>query len=37
MSEDIFAEFEVGNMSEENYEAIDLHKKVVDKIVLVSP
>ncbi|WP_282030347.1 isoleucine--tRNA ligase [Winogradskyella eximia] len=36
MSEDIFAEFEVGNMSEENYETIDLHKNVVDKIVLVS-
>ena len=37
MSEDIFAEFEVGNMSEENYEKVDLHKNVVDKIVLVSP
>lgn len=37
MSEDIFAAFEVGNMSEENYETIDLHKNVVDKIVLVSP
>ena len=37
MSEDIFAEFEVGNMSEANYETIDLHKNVVDKIVLVSP
>ena len=37
MSEDIFADFEVGNMSEENYETIDLHKNVVDKIVLVSP
>ncbi|WP_179352959.1 isoleucine--tRNA ligase [Winogradskyella vidalii] len=36
MSEDIFAEFEVGNMSEENYETIDLHKNVVDKIILVS-
>ena len=36
MSEDIFADFEVGNMSEENYETIDLHKNVVDKIVLVS-
>ncbi|EPR69992.1 Isoleucyl-tRNA synthetase [Winogradskyella psychrotolerans RS-3] len=36
MSEDIFAEFEVGNMSEENYDTIDLHKNVVDKIVLVS-
>ncbi|MDC1161971.1 isoleucine--tRNA ligase [Tenacibaculum sp.] len=37
MSEDIFADFEVGNMSEENYDTIDLHKNVVDKIVLVSP
>ncbi|WP_430466962.1 isoleucine--tRNA ligase [Winogradskyella ouciana] len=37
MSEDIFADFEVGNMSEENYETVDLHKNVVDKIVLVSP
>lgn len=37
MSEDIFADFEIGNMSEENYEKIDLHKNVVDKIVLVSP
>ena len=37
MSEDIFAEFEVGNMSEANYDTIDLHKNIVDKIVLVSP
>lgn len=29
--------FVVGNMSEENYDLIDLHKNVVDKIVLVSP
>jgi isoleucyl-tRNA synthetase len=36
MSEDIFADFEVGNMSEANYDTIDLHKNVVDKIVLVS-
>ena len=36
MSEDIFAEFEVGNMSEANYDTIDLHKNVVDKVVLVS-
>ncbi len=32
----IFANFEVGNMSEENYDKIDLHKNVVDAIVLVS-
>ena len=37
MTEDIFDDFEVGNMSEENYETVDLHKNVVDKIVLVSP
>ncbi|MBC2843552.1 isoleucine--tRNA ligase [Winogradskyella flava] len=36
MSEDIFDDFEVGNMSEENYETVDLHKNVVDKIVLIS-
>ncbi|CAA0160784.1 Isoleucine--tRNA ligase [Tenacibaculum maritimum] len=36
MTEDIFANFEVGNMSEENYETIDLHKNVIDKIILVS-
>lgn len=32
-----FAGFEIGNMSEENYNKIDLHKNVVDNIVLVSP
>ncbi|MBW3519879.1 isoleucine--tRNA ligase [Flavobacterium sp. NKUCC04_CG] len=31
-----FEGFEVGNMAEENYELVDLHKNVVDKIVLVS-
>jgi isoleucyl-tRNA synthetase len=36
MSEDIFASFEVGNMTEENYAKIDLHKNIVDEIVLVS-
>ena len=36
MKADVFAEFEVGNMSEENYEKVDLHKNVVDKITLVS-
>ncbi|MFY7670399.1 isoleucine--tRNA ligase [Tenacibaculum sp. MEBiC06402] len=36
MDADIFADFEVGNMSEENYEKVDLHKNVVDKIILVS-
>ena len=37
MKIDIFPEFEVGNMSEENYENIDLHKNIVDQIILVSP
>ncbi len=36
MSEDIFADFEVGNMSDKNYDTIDLHKNIVDKITLVS-
>ena len=33
---DIFADFEVGNNSEENYAKIDLHKNIVDEITLVS-
>ena len=37
MTADIFEDFVVGDMSEENYDKIDLHKNVVDKIVLVSP
>lgn len=36
MKADIYQSFEVGNMSEENYDTIDLHKNIVDKIVLVS-
>ena len=32
-----FKDFQSGNMSEENYDLVDLHKNVVDKIVLVSP
>ncbi len=36
-SENPFQGFVVGNMSEENYDLVDLHKNVVDKIVLVSP
>ncbi|MBT8265764.1 MAG: isoleucine--tRNA ligase [Bacteroidia bacterium] len=36
MSDDIFSEFEVGNMSEANYDTVDLHKNVVDKIILCS-
>ncbi|WP_027879608.1 isoleucine--tRNA ligase [Mesoflavibacter zeaxanthinifaciens] len=34
---DIFEDFEVGNMSEDNYDKIDLHKNIVDQITLVSP
>jgi isoleucyl-tRNA synthetase len=36
LPKDIFEDFEVGNMSEENYAKIDLHKNIVDEIVLVS-
>ena len=36
MEADLFAAFEVGNMSEENYEKIDLHKNIVDEVILVS-
>ncbi|HRZ32908.1 MAG TPA: isoleucine--tRNA ligase [Flavobacterium sp.] len=35
--ENPFKGFEIGNMSEENYDLVDLHKNVVDDIVLVSP
>ncbi len=35
--ENPFKGFEIGNMSEENYDLVDLHKNVVDEIVLVSP
>ncbi|MNJ91456.1 Isoleucine--tRNA ligase [compost metagenome] len=35
--ENPFKGFEIGNMSEENYDLIDLHKNVVDGITLVSP
>jgi isoleucyl-tRNA synthetase len=34
--ENPFQGFEVGNMSEENYNLVDLHKNVVDAITLVS-
>lgn len=36
MSENPFKSFEIGNMSDENYAQIDLHKNIVDKIILVS-
>jgi isoleucyl-tRNA synthetase len=37
MNEDVFSDFKVDDMSEANYELIDLHKNVVDGIVLVAP
>ena len=36
MAENPFKDFEIGNMSEDNYAKIDLHKNIVDKIILVS-
>lgn len=36
MTENPFEGFETGNMSKENYALIDLHKNIVDDIVLVS-
>lgn len=37
MSTNLFEDFIVGDMSEENYERVDLHKNIVDQIILVSP
>ena len=36
LDKDVFEGFEVGNMSEENYDLVDLHKNVVDEITLVA-
>jgi len=36
MTENPFKDFEIGNMSEENYALVDLHKNIVDKVILVS-
>ncbi|MDO5978610.1 isoleucine--tRNA ligase [Flavivirga spongiicola] len=36
LAKDIFEDFEIGNNSEENYAKIDLHKNIVDDIVLIS-
>ncbi len=36
-SQNPFSGFEIGNMSETNYDLVDLHKNVVDQITLVSP
>jgi isoleucyl-tRNA synthetase len=32
MKENPYKGFEIGNMSEENYDLVDLHKNVVDKL-----
>ncbi len=36
MPHDIYGDFVVGDLSETNYDKIDLHKNIVDQIVLVS-
>lgn len=36
MTENPYKGFEIGNMTEENYDLVDLHKNVVDEIILVS-
>ena len=36
MTDNPFKDFETGNMSEENYAKVDLHKNIVDQIILVS-
>jgi len=36
LGKDVFADFVVGDMSEANYDKIDLHKNIVDGITLVS-
>ncbi len=36
LEKDIFEDFIVGDMSEDNYDKIDLHKNIVDQITLVS-
>ncbi len=36
MSENPYKDFVVGDMSDENYEKIDIHKNYVDKVILVS-
>ena len=36
MKENPFKDFKVGDMSETNYDQIDLHKNIVDEIILVS-
>ena len=37
LEKDIFEDFTVGDMSEGNYDKVDLHKNIVDQITLVAP
>ena len=37
MTENPFDSFEIGDMSQENYDTFDLHKNFVDSVILVSP
>jgi isoleucyl-tRNA synthetase len=37
MQSNPFEKYEIGNMSKENYQGIDLHKHIVDQIMLISP
>ncbi|MFN5773685.1 isoleucine--tRNA ligase, partial [Flavobacterium sp.] len=37
MNENPYRGFEIGNMDEANYDLVDLHKNIVDNIVLVAP
>lgn len=37
MSQNPYKDFQIGNMDESNYDLVDLHKNIVDEIVLVSP
>ncbi|PKG41077.1 isoleucine--tRNA ligase [Psychroflexus sp. MES1-P1E] len=37
MESDPFAKFDINDLSDENYETVDLHKNIVDQITLVSP
>lgn len=37
MTKNPISDFELGNMAQENYNKLDLHKNYVDEIVLVSP
>ena len=36
MSEETYSDFEIGDYSDDNYSKVDLHKNIVDNIVLVS-